>query len=128
MGGMSAVVEAHDRVEAQIAELMGTINAATAELVAVIADVVERETWANAGGIRSAEHWVSWQCGVSHATAEAWVTTARRRAELPRSSELFDSGRITDDVMACIARRCPTERDAEVADHAAAMLHSQVDR
>lgn len=125
---MSALIEAHDRVEARVAELMGTINAATAELVRVIGDVVEQETWGTAAGIRSPEHWVTWQCGVSHATAEAWVTMARRRSELPKSMELFDEGRITSDVMAAIGRRCPSERDVEVANQAQRMLHSQVDR
>jgi len=125
---MTALIETHNRAETRVSELMGTINAATAELVSAIAEVVEHETWGTAGGIRSPEHWVTWQCGVSHATAEAWVTMARRRAELPASIALFESGQITADVMAAIARRCPTDRDAEVAQQAPLMLHSQVDR
>jgi hypothetical protein len=121
-------VRAHDRVEARVAELMGTINASTSELVALIAGVVEDETWTTAAGIKSPEHWVTWQCGVSHARAVAMVQMARRRRDLPESSALFDDGRISEDVMAAIARRVPAARDAEVADQAHQLLYSQVDR
>lgn len=111
-----------------MSELMGTINVASAELVAVIAEVVEHETWSTAGGIKSPEHWVTWQCGVSPAHAQALVQTARRRAELPRSIELFEAGQITEDVMATVARRTPAERDAEIAERLPSLLYSQVDR
>jgi hypothetical protein len=122
------LVEAHDGVEARVAELMGTINLATAELVGVIAEVVENETWATAGGIRSPEHWVTWQCGVSPGRAAALVQTARRLNELPATAAVFDSGQLSEDSMAAIARRAPAERDEEIAEHAARMLHSQIER
>src|SRR4051812_11212975 len=112
----------HERVEARVAELMGMVNVATAELVAVIADVLDDETWGIAGGIKSPEHWVTWQCGVSHAHAESLVRMARRRSELPQLVELFDSGQITEDVMAAIARRAPAERDAEIAERVPQLL------
>jgi hypothetical protein len=71
------LVEAHDRVEARISELMGTINLATAELVDLIGDVIENETWTTATGVRSVEHWVTWQCGVSRRRAIDLVRMAR---------------------------------------------------
>src|SRR3954447_7437572 len=119
---------AHDSFEARIAGLMGTINSATAELVELIGDVIESDAWKTAAGIKSPEHWVTWQCGVSHARAESWVRMARRRAELPASTELFAEGRITEDVIAAIARRTPAERDEEVAELAPRLLYSQLDR
>lgn len=122
------LVEVHEGVEARVAELMGTINLATAELVGVIADVIESETWATAGGIRSPEHWVTWQCGVSAGRAAALVQTARRLDELPMTTAVFDSGQLSEDSMATIARRAPAERDEEIAEQAGLMLHSQIDR
>jgi hypothetical protein len=122
------LVEKHDRVEARVAELMGAMNVATAELVALIADVLENETWCTAGGIKSPEHWVTWQCGVSHAHAESLVKMAHRRAELPKSFALFETGQITEDVMATVARRATPERDAEVAERLPHLLYNQVDR
>jgi hypothetical protein len=121
-------VARHGQVESRVAELMGTINTATAALVEVISDVVDDDVWQTAGGIKSPEHWVTWQCGVSHARAVALLQMARRRHELPASSALFDEGRITEDVMAAIARRAPSERDAEVAAQVHQLLYSQVDR
>ena len=125
---MSVLVEAHDRVEARVAEIMGTLNAATAALVRTIGEVLEHDTWTTAAGIKSPEHWVTWQCGVSHARAEALVRVARRRSELPKSAALFDAGQITEDVMAAIARRGCAERDVEIAEQAHRLLYSQVDR
>ena len=122
------LAEVHDRVEARVAELMGTINLATAELVGVLADVVENETWSLAGGIRSAEHWVAWQCGVSPGRAAALVQTARRLHELPSTTALFEAGQLSEDSMATIARRAPAERDAEIATVAPHLLHSQLAR
>jgi hypothetical protein len=122
------LVETHDRVEARVAELMGAVNVATAELVALIADVLENETWCTAGGIKSPEHWVTWQCGVSHAHAEALVKMACRRAELPKSFAPFEAGQVTEDVMATVARRATPERDSEVAERLPHLLYSQVDR
>lgn len=83
---------------------MGIVNSTTAEIVSVIADVVEHERWA-VSGIRSAEHWVAWQCGVSPRRARDLVTMARRRAELPAISKLFDAGLVTEDAAAAVARR-----------------------
>ena len=124
---MSVVEELHDRAEVRIGELMGVINASTAALVAVISDVVAAGAW-SVPGIRSPQHWVAWQCGVSPVRAQQLVLMATRRAELPCSSGLFDEGRLTEDTMAAIARRTPVERDAEVAELAPVLLYTQLTR
>jgi hypothetical protein len=62
---------------------MGVINAHVAELVDVITGVLDDESW-SVSGIRSPEHWVAWQCGVSRARAAQLVCMARRVNELPR--------------------------------------------
>jgi len=121
-----AVVE-HEQVEQQISSLMGVINAATAELVSVLAQVIEHGIW-QVPGIRSVEHWVAWQCGVSPRRACDLVTMARRRTDLPAMSKLFDAGLVTEDAVAAVARRAPTERDSEVAELAPMMLHTQLRR
>jgi Domain of unknown function (DUF222) len=126
-GGMSIVDVEHAQIESRLGELMGIVNSTTAEIVSVIADVVEHERWA-VSGIRSAEHWVAWQCGVSPRRARDLVTMARRRAELPAMSRLFDAGLLTEDAVAAVARRAPSERDGEVAELAPMMLHTQLTR
>jgi hypothetical protein len=121
-------VARHDAAEARVAELMGTINAAMAALVDVIGEVLDEGVWETAGGIRSPEHWVGWQCGVSGKHAGRLVRMARRRGELPESMALFREGRVTEDVFAAIAARAPAARDAEIAVQAHRMLFGQVDR
>jgi hypothetical protein len=75
---MSVVV---DRVP-RVAELMGIINAATAELTALIGSVLEDESW-QMPGVTSPEHWVRVTCGVSARRANELVRVAERRVELP---------------------------------------------
>ncbi|HEY2813777.1 MAG TPA: DUF222 domain-containing protein [Acidimicrobiales bacterium] len=124
---MSLAEMAHDRAESRVGELMGVINATTAELVSVVAGVIANETWA-AGGIRSVEQWVTWQCGVSARRARELVVMARRRSELPATTELFEAGLLSEDAAAAIADRVPRERDGEVAELAPALLHGQLRR
>lgn len=123
---MTTVAE-HDALEARIGALMGVINTATAQLVSAIAEVLRDESW-SVSGIRSAEHWVGWQCGVSAARASELVRMARRVDELPECAELFAEGQLTEDCFASIARHAPGERDGEVAALAPALLHSQLRR
>src|SRR5436190_5010726 len=98
----------------RIAEVMGVINAATAELVSVIATVIETDAWGE-GGIRSVEHWVAWRCGVSAFRARALVAMARRRSELPEISGAFARGSLSEDSVRLAVKHTPPERDAEVA-------------
>ena len=124
---MSVVEVAHDRAEGRVSELMGVINSATAELVEVLGDVIDRDVWA-VGGIRSPEQWVAWQCGVSPRRSRDLVCLARRRAELPAMTKLFDAGLVSEDAAAAVARRVPADRDAEVAELAPVLLHTQLTR
>ena len=52
------------RLEAEMAEVCGVLNAATGRLVGLIARVLETGAW-EGHGIRSAEHWVTWQAAFS---------------------------------------------------------------
>jgi len=64
------------RLEGEIAEVCGVLNAATGRLVDLIATVLATDAWTGAG-IRSPQHWVAWQCGVSARRARALVAMAR---------------------------------------------------
>ncbi|HEX2041900.1 MAG TPA: DUF222 domain-containing protein, partial [Acidimicrobiales bacterium] len=69
-------------IEAQLARACGTANLAAARQVELIAKALENGSYAGAG-IRSAEQWVAWQCGVSLSHARQLVAMARRLPELP---------------------------------------------
>jgi hypothetical protein len=64
-------------LEAEIAEQCGILNVATGRLVSLIGQVLATESYAGAG-IRSAEQWVAWKCGVSLGRARSLVAMARR--------------------------------------------------
>ncbi|MGH9244274.1 MAG: DUF222 domain-containing protein [Acidimicrobiales bacterium] len=116
-----------EAAEARVAELMGVMNASTAALVDTLAEVVADGLWEGAG-IRSPEHWVTWQCGVSPGRARALVATARRVGDLPENAAAFRSGTITEDQMAVIARHVPADRDGEVAELGRHMMIPQLRR
>ncbi len=114
--------------QARLAELMGQINVLTAEVVGVIAEVLDADAWGPGGGLRSPEHWVAWRTGVSPNRAAGLVAMARRREELPECQALFGSGALGEDAMRVIAAKAPPGRDHELAQLAPVMMHSQLAR
>ncbi len=113
--------------EGRVAELMGTVNAATAELVSVIGRVLESGAWGGAG-VRSPEHWVAWRAGVSAGRARALVAMARRLGELPEAAAQFSAGRLSEDSVRLVVARTPAARDAEVANLATHTSVAQLGR
>ncbi len=115
------------RLEGEIAAVCGLLNATTARLVALIADVLATGSWTG-HGIRSAEHWVAWQCGVSAARAHKLVVMARRLTELPAADAAFAAGELSEDQVAVVARHAPVHNDAEVTEFARHATVSQLSR
>lgn len=113
--------------ERQTVALMGTVNAAMAQLVSTIAMLIATDGW-HGHGIRSVEHWVTWKACVSESRASGLVRIARRIQELPRCWALFEAGQITEDIMVQLARRVPATRDAEMARQVPDLLASQLRR
>ncbi len=101
--------------DGRIAELMGVINAATAELLSVVKEALDTDAWGGAG-LRSPAHWLAWRAGLSQARAAALVTMARRLPDLPAVMAAFTEGRLSEDSVRLIGTRVPAERDAEVAE------------
>src|SRR6266508_6644831 len=67
--------------ESRASSLTGLISAATAELVELLADALERDVW-HGYGIKSPEHWASVRFGVSAAHASRLVAAAGGLREL----------------------------------------------
>ncbi|MGK2949740.1 MAG: hypothetical protein ACSLFP_14310, partial [Acidimicrobiales bacterium] len=120
--------EAWDEGTASTVALMGTLNAATAELVRTIRMLLDTTGWLGGGSIKSPEHWVTWKAGVSSARAAGLVAIARRMHELPACWARFEQGGFTEDAMVRIARRVPTSHDEEVARRAPDLLITQLER
>jgi hypothetical protein len=104
-----------ERLEVEMAEVCGILHASTAWLVRLIGRVLETEAW-HGFGIRTAEQWVAWRCGVSPRRARVLVTMARRLGDLPETRAAFESGELGEDSVGLICGLAPTEVDADVAE------------
>jgi len=98
---MPVTLEEYDEVERRASALMGLISAATAELVELLADVLDRDVW-HGFGIKSPEHWAAVRFGVSAAHASRLVAAAQGLRELPKTRAAFAAGEITEDHVAAI--------------------------
>ncbi|MGH9224908.1 MAG: DUF222 domain-containing protein [Acidimicrobiales bacterium] len=106
---------AASRLETEIAEVCGFLNATAGRLVALIAEVLATGAW-EGWRIRSPEHWVAWKCGVSPGRARSLVAMARRLGELPETKKAFEAGEVTEDQVAVVCRHIPASVDGEAAE------------
>ena len=105
---------ATERLEDEIAQACGLVNAATGWLVELLAQVMDAQAWVG-DGIRSAEQWVGWKTGTSSARAHGLVAMARRLGELPETAKAFATGELSEDQVRLICRYVPAVHDAEAA-------------
>jgi len=111
-----------EKLEQQITELGGHINAATARWLALVREFDRREAWAE-WGCRSCTHWLSYRCGISPGSAREQVRVARRLAELPHLRAAFGRGELCYSQVRAVTRvaTSDTEEDLlEIALHATA--------
>jgi hypothetical protein len=102
-------------VEQRIAEVCGVINAAQAELVSLIAHVLDTDHW-HQWGIRSPEQWVAWHTGCAPERAKQLVALALAQSELPVTFAAFAEGRLSLDQTTVIVKHAPTAFDASACD------------
>jgi hypothetical protein len=106
---------------------MGYLNVATAGVVAAIAETIAESSW-EGDGIRSVEQWVAWHGGFNDGRARRLCDAARKLVELPKVSEAFATGSLTEDQVAVIARHTDTAHDGQVADLAVMSTVRQLQR
>ncbi|CAN5717453.1 HNH endonuclease signature motif containing protein [soil metagenome] len=112
-------------LEADIAGVMGVVNAANGRLVEMVADCVESELW-NVYGIHSPAHWVAWQMGMTHGRAGAIVTLASRRDELPTTIAALVAGDVSLDAAVAIGQRAPADYAQSICEFAKTATMSQL--
>ena len=95
--------EALNTLEAQITQLWGHINAATARFLALLAEFDRKEGWAQ-HGVASCAHWLSWQCGIGPVAAREKMRTARALESLPKIAEAFGEGRLSYSKVRALTR------------------------
>jgi hypothetical protein len=121
----TATPEEVEALERRVADLVGLLNATTADLVAVVAEVLASGAWQQEG-IRSPAHWLAWQAGVSLRRARRLVGIAQRTAELPCTTAAFTAGSLSEDQVAEITATVPAAHDAELASFATSATVSQL--
>ena len=102
----------------------GGLNAANIALVEHVAAVLADGSW-GVDGIRSPEHWLSWQLGLSHHEARRAVSIARCLETHPVLCGMFRAGRLSI-AQTAVAVTVDPSRDAELAEVAVACTLSQL--
>ena len=92
-----------EALEAEITEVWGHINAATAHFLALVAEFDRREGWAQEG-VTSCAHWLNWQCGIGRVAAREKVRVARALASLPKVAQAFGAGRLSYSKVRALTR------------------------
>jgi hypothetical protein len=82
------------RLEAQITELWGYINAATYRFLVLVAEFDRSEAYVR-HLLPSTAHWLNWQCGIGMLAAREKVRTARALERLPLIAASFARGEIS---------------------------------
>jgi hypothetical protein len=114
--------QALQRLETELFELWGHVNAATYRFLELIAEFDRQEGWAR-HGVGSCAHWLNWQCGISHGAAREKVRVARALVTLPKISDSFRRGVISYSKARAMTRiATPENEDAllNVAEHGTA--------
>jgi hypothetical protein len=88
---LSTKHSALDRLEAQITDLWGHLNAATYRFLVLVAEFDRSEAYARHGLVSTAQ-WLNWQCGIGKVAAREKVRVARALESLPEIGAAFASG------------------------------------
>jgi hypothetical protein len=106
-----------DRLEGELAEVCGHLNALHARLVHLAAQALQSGAWSQ-WGIHTPSHWLAWKAGLSRSQALTIVRLAARRAELPATFSAFERGELSIDQVAPIVAKAPAWADSEVCEFA----------
>lgn len=98
----------------RINTLAGHLNAVNAAIVDVVAEVLDTGAWA-VDGIRSANHWLCWQLGITTNEAQRLLALAAARDTHPVVSAIFANGQLST-TQAAIATSVDPTRDQEAAE------------
>lgn len=125
MSDASTAEAAGAQLRSELADVCGVLNVAHARLVALTAQALDQDLW-QGWGIRSVEHWLCWQTGVSPSRAKQIAAAARRFDELPTTMGAFAAGELSVDQVVAVAERVPSHNEEQVATFAKCATVSQL--
>ena len=82
---------AFEKLEEQITELWGHLNAATYRFLMLVAEFDREKAYERHGLVNTAQ-WLNWQCGIGPLAAREKVRVARALEQLPEISDAFAKG------------------------------------
>src|SRR5690606_22429443 len=116
-------IPALERLEAEITELWGHINAAEYRFLELVAEYDRLEGWALHGLVNCAQ-WLNWQCGIGEVAARERVRVARALEHLPKIADSFRRGVISYSKVRAVTRVATPENEADllnIAEHGTAV-------
>ncbi|HUO66509.1 MAG TPA: DUF222 domain-containing protein [Gammaproteobacteria bacterium] len=119
--------ETFERLEAQITELWGHLNAATYRFLALVAEFDRHEGYAR-HVLPSTAHWLNWQCGIGMIAAREKVRVARALESLPEIRAGFASGEFSYSKVRAMTRVATPANEAVLASIARHGTASHVEK
>jgi hypothetical protein len=119
-------VQSHD-LGNQICTLYAGINAATYELLEMLARFDEQRLYAREGCLTSA-HWLQYRCGINPGAAREKVRVARALLRLPKIDRAFSEGSLSYSKARALTRAATLENEASLLKIARHSTAAQTER
>jgi hypothetical protein len=116
-----------DRLEGEIAELAGHINAAMCRWLLLIAEFEHRRGH-EVSGFHCCAVWLSWRCGLAPRAAREHLRVARALGDLPEITAAFEHGELSYSKVRAITRVATGESEADLLELALEATAAQLER
>lgn len=100
----------NESLQDRITELAACITIATAQLLALVAELDRREAWSD-WGVKSCAHWLNWKCGIGIGAAREKVRVARALETLPAIRAAFTAGEVSYSKVRAMTRVATAETE-----------------
>ena len=114
-------------LEDELATLAAHIQAATARLLALLAELDRRAAWARSGAL-SCAHWLAWRTGLDRGAAREHVRVARALTTLPALRTAFERGELSFSKVRAVTRIARPETEADLLAMAREGTAAQLER
>ncbi len=119
--------ERFDQLEQEVVALSIRLNAATYELLVLIAELDELGEW-GLDGFKSCGHWLSWRVGTGLGAANEKVRVAKALKVLPKTSDALKRGAVSYSKVRAMTRIATPESEEELLNIALYGTASHVEK
>jgi len=116
-----------DALEREITDLCAQINAASYQLLQLVAELDDEEPWGS-WGLTSCAHWLNWRCGIGMNAAREKVRVAHAIKQLPLISASFATGELSFSKVRAVTRIADPENEKELLELARYATAAQVEK